>query len=231
MGIVSMKKIIILHGWTKNMDKWQHFIEIMKEKKADVKLLKIPGLTEKLNEVWKIDDYVAWLNKIIGKDKATLVGHSNGGRISLAFANKYPEKLNKLILIDSAGIYHNEFPIRAKRLIFKTIAKLGKKIISSENFKNMLYKFARESDYKDLDENIKQTMINLISTDLRPILPQISIPTLIIWGGDDKITPLSDGLMMNRLIENSKLEVISEARHSPMFTHPEIVAKTIYEYL
>jgi pimeloyl-ACP methyl ester carboxylesterase len=41
-----------------------------------------------------------------------LLGHSNGGRIALAFAEKYPDKVKQLVLIDSAGIYHNEFSIR-----------------------------------------------------------------------------------------------------------------------
>jgi pimeloyl-ACP methyl ester carboxylesterase len=231
MGIIDMNKIIILHGWTKNLDKWAVFIDALKKKGISAKLLKIPSLTEKLDKVWDLPDYVQWLKEIIDKetDKIILMGHSNGGRIALSFANSYPEKIKKLILIDSAGIYHNEPLLKIKRIVFRTIAKIGKKITSSENIKNLLYKLARESDYKTLDETTKKTMINLIKSDLKPILSLIKTPTLIIWGAEDKTTPMSDGILMNELIKNSKLKIVSEAKHSPMYTHTQAVAKIIYE--
>lgn len=228
-----MSKIIILHGWTKNLDKWKNFLTNLDKERIAYEFPKIPGLTESLNEVWNLGDYVKWLKKIIDKEKnkVILIGHSNGGRIALAFANQYPEKVEKLILIDSAGIYHNELPLKIKRIFFKTIARIGKRLSSSEKLKNLLYKFARESDYKDLDGNIKQTMLNLISADLKPILSRIINPTLIIWGEQDKVTPLSDGKLMSELIKDSKFEIIQNAKHSPMFTHPNEVTKIIYEYI
>ncbi len=226
-------KIIILHGWTKNLDKWNEFLKILKEKGLEYEFPKVPGLTEKLYKVWELGDYIKWLNNIVAKakGKVILMGHSNGGRIALAFANLYPEKIDKLILLDSSGIYHNELPLRIKRFIFKTIAKLGKNLTSSSSLKNLLYKAARESDYKDLEENIKKTMINLITTDLKPLLSEIKTPTLIIWGREDKTTPLSDGKLMHHLIKNSKLEIIENAKHSPIFTHPEQVANLIINNL
>jgi len=226
-----MKKVIVLHGWVKTLDKWQNFLNALEKKGIKTNLLKIPGLTAKLEKVWEVADYVSWLKNTVDeeKGKVILIGHSNGGRIALSFVNLYPEKVENLILIDSAAIYHNELPLQIKRLVFKTIAKIGKKLTSSKSIKNLLYKFARESDYKDLDKNAKQTMINLISTDLKSILPQIKTPTLIIWGAQDKITPLSDGLLINELIKNSKLEIIQGARHSPQFTHVKEVVNIIAE--
>lgn len=226
-------KVIILHGWTKNLDKWNDFLKNLDKTKIDYEFPKIPGLTGNLNEIWNLNNYVNWLKEIVNKqkDKVILIGHSNGGRIALAFTNQYPQKVEKLILIDSAGIYHNELGLRIKRIVFKTIARIGKKLTSSEMFKNLLYKLARESDYKDLDENTKQTMLNLISADLKQILPQIKIPTLIIWGREDRITPLSDGKLINVLIKNSKLEIIKDAHHSPMFTHAQEVTNIILNNL
>jgi pimeloyl-ACP methyl ester carboxylesterase len=232
-GLGIMKRIIILHGWTKTLDKWQPFLDILKKNEISADLLTIPGLTEKLDKTWNLSDYTNWLKNIADKEenKIILMGHSNGGKIALAFTNLYPKKIEKLILIDSAGIYHNEISLQIKRTIFKTIAKVGKKLTSSNIMKNLLYKLARESDYKDLDEKTKQTMINLISVDLKPILPQIKTPTLIIWGKDDKITPLSDGITINSLIRNSNLEIIENARHSPQFTHISEVANIIINNL
>lgn len=216
--------VIILHGWTTETDKWDPFLKYLPGK-----LLKIPGLTEKINKPWTLDDYVQWLNKKINK-KSVLIGHSNGGRIAIAFAARYPSKVEKLILIDSAGIYHNELPHRLKMLAFRTIAKIGKAITTSERLKVLLYKLAREGDYKNANPIQKQTMINLISADLTPMLGMITVPTLIIWGQDDKITPLSDAKLMRQKIKSSTLKIL-DAKHSPQFTHPKEVAKIIHEYI
>lgn len=224
----TLKKTLILHGWTYSTEKWEPFITSLKDNGLHAELLKIPGLTEKLDSVWNIDNYVSWLKRKIGSDKKViLIGHSNGGRILLAFALKYPEKVKHLILIDSAGIYHNELPIRLKRFVFKTIANIGRRITKSESLRKTLYKLSRESDYEKASPIVKQTMVNLITFDISSFLSKVKIPTLIIWGGQDKATPLSDGKLMHKLIKGSKLFIIKSARHSPQFTHVDEVTQTI----
>lgn len=234
-----MKKIFILHGWTymttsnDPLKKWDPFMEQLISINYRPVLLKIPGLTANVNEVWNLEGYVDWLKKVLDKEKGKviLIGHSNGGRIAIAFAEIYPQKVEQLILIDSAGIYHNELPLRLKRFVFKYIAKIGKKITSSEKLKVLLYKFAREGDYKNATPAQRQTMLSLINFDLSPVLNKISTPTLIIWGEQDKVTPLSDGRLMNKLLKNSEIKIIPDAKHSPQYTHSKEVAKIIYEYL
>lgn len=235
----TIKKIYILHGWTYSsmgnnpLKKWDSFLEEMHSEKFRPVLLKIPGLTKDVNTIWNLEKYINWLKKTLEKEKSKiiLIGHSNGGRIALSFVQKYPQKVDKLILIDSAGIYHNELPIRLKRFIFKALAKIGKKITSSERLKIVLYKLAREGDYNNATSAQRQTMLNLINTDLLEILNKIKTKTLIIWGGKDKVTPLSDGKLMQKSINKSELIVIGDARHSPQFTHPKEVAKIIFEYI
>lgn len=193
-------------------------------------MLNVPGLTVETQRIWTLDDYVQWLyEKLINEKEIVLIGHSNGGRLAIAYAAKYPDKLNKLILIDSAGIYHNELPIRLKRLIFKLVAKTGTRITASEYLRKLLYKVTGESDYKNASPLMRKTMINLISKDLTMLLSEIKVPTTIIWGRLDKITPLSDALIMNKKIKNSKLYIIEEAKHSPYFTHPEELGKKILD--
>lgn len=224
-------EIIILHGWATETDKWNLFLKELSDKGFKPNLLKIPGLTEKINRVWDLDDYVDWLKKKIGNKIAILLSHSNGGRIALAFANKYPKNVKNLILIDSAGIYHNELSLRLKRFIFRNIAKVGKRISRSETLRKLIYKIAREGDYSHATPSQRKTMLNLINTDLSEIIKKVKVLTLIIWGGEDKVTPLSDGRLIHSLIKNSKLKIIRGARHSPQFTNPEEVAKIINEYL
>lgn len=235
---VQSSKLLVLHGWTYSTEKWGPFIKALKDQGFDATLLKIPGLTEKLEEVWDIDNYVEWLNeqvrasgaKKIGNGKVILIGHSNGGRMALAYTLKYPQKVKHLILIDSAGIYHNDLPIRLKRFVFKTVARWGRKVTNSQTLRKLLYRVSRESDYENASPVVKKTMVNLITYDLTNSLNRIKVPTLIIWGQNDKATPLSDGQLIHHLIEGSKMHVLTTARHSPQFTHvDEVISQIIKE--
>ncbi len=227
----TVKEILALHGWAVSTEKWESISKELSKKGIKLNLPNIPVLTEKADKAWDLNNYVSWLKKQIGTKKVVLLGHSNGGRIALAFAQKYPENLKKIILIDSAGIYHNELPLKIKRFIFKGLASVGKKITTSESLRKYLYKLTGESDYKKANHIQRQTMVNLISEDLQPMLGNIKTPTLIIWGENDKATPLSDGKLMQKLIKGAKLKVINGAKHSPHFTHPKEVAEIINEYL
>lgn len=222
-------KIIILHGWTYSTEKWSHFINLLEKEGIQVELPFVPGLTVKTNKIWNIDNYVDWLKKIIdkNKEKIILIGHSNGGRIAAVFSAKYPEKVKNLVLIDSAGIYHHDFKIRFKRLVFEILAKLGRKITASVKLKDLLYWLVGESDYQSATSEMKKTMINLINFDLMPSLQKIKIPVFIVWGEKDKITPLSDGKIMQESIKDSNLYIVSSAGHIPQFTHTEEVVEQI----
>lgn len=228
----SLKKIYILHGWTYSFEKWQDFLDLLKRNGFKPVLLKIPGLTQESEKVWDIDSYVEWLKEETKDEKKLiLLGHSNGGRLAINFTINYPQRVKNLILIDSAGIYHDEFPLRAKRAVFKSLAKIGKKIIPSGILRNILYKLAQEADYKNASPQMRQTLVNLIQSDKNIDLSRINLPATIIWGQNDKITPLSDGRVMAQKIKNSKFYIIKSTGHSPQYINPHEVAEKISEAL
>ena len=152
------------------------------------------------------------------------------GGIPLAL-QRSPEKITKLILIDSAGIYHNELPLRIKRALFGTAARIGKALTSSQILRKLLYRLAGESDYEKATPQMRKTMANLITADLTKDLQKITMPTLIVWGGMDKATPLRDGKLMNRFIKKSQLFVIPAAGHSPHFTHAKETNEKIIQFI
>ena len=227
MGI--MKKIIIVHGWTYSLYKWNLFMDRLKKDAVSVTLLKIPGLTAPLHTPWTLSDYVLWLKKIIDQEKCKiiLIGHSNGGRIAGAFSAQYPEKIAHLILIDSAGIIEQNIIGRLRRWFFKLLTNIGKKLPLYEKPRSFLQKLAQSSDYHYATPIMRHTMINLISTDCAPYFSKITIPTLIIWGEKDSITPITYRKKIQRLIPHSTLSVIKLSKHSPYYTHTEEVYKII----
>ncbi|MDD5050257.1 MAG: alpha/beta hydrolase [Candidatus Pacebacteria bacterium] len=224
-------KIHIIHGWTYTLDAWEPCLAELRSRGFEPVMLRVPGLAEKSDKVWTLPEYVIWLEKaLVGEQNVTLLGHSNGGRIAIAAIAKNPSLIRKLILLDSAGIVHNEFPLRAKRAVFGGLARIGKFFLNSSLVRKIFYKIIGANDYGRAGENMRETMKNLISRDLTPELTKISIPTLILWGKEDKITPLSDAYLMQKNIKDSKLVVIGGAKHSPHITHPKIVAEEIAKF-
>lgn len=229
------KTIYILHGWAidpANEKKWHTFRTLLKKQGVLSKFLPLPGITTQLDEAWTLDSYVNWLEQQLPKDApVTLLGHSFGGQICCQFAAQYPERVDKLILIDSAGIKDTSVRKILKRGIFKFFAKLGKPIFRHSLFRTVLYKLAREQDYLHANELQRQTMVNVINTEIVDYLPQIKCPTLILWGKNDMATPLKFAHQFQSLIPTNTLHVITEARHSPQFTHQEETAQVIGAFL
>lgn len=225
-------KLYILHGWAPITDRWNPFLEALKAQKIIPVMLPIPGLSAPIDRPWTLDDYVEWLYKEVkDENKISLLGHSNGGRIALAFTHKYPDEVGQLFLLDSAGIYHNDLGTKIKRSVFKTIASIGKRVVNSDKARSAMYSLTGESDYKNATPIMRETMKNLISTDLLPKLQDIKTPTVIIWGKDDAVTPYEDALVLRQGLPNSKLFDVVGARHSPQFTHIPEVVKIIKENL
>lgn len=230
-----MTTIYILHGWTTDPDsekKWKPFIDDLKKLGFESKFLKIPGLDTPLDEIWQLQDFVNWLKKQMPEnEKVVLLGHSFGGQIATRFAVQFPAKIKSLILVDSSGIRNNTLRARFKRLIFLGLAKSGKTLTNNQTLRNLLYKLAREADYKNASPTLRKTMANIINDHTHNDLTQINCKTLIIWGKNDKVTPLFMAHEFNKKIPDNKLVIIENARHSPQFTHSKAVTKNISQFL
>ena len=234
------KTIFILHGWAvasgnANQEKWQPFIDQLENAGHTVVFLKIPGLSAPLNTVWNLDDFVCWLSQEIQEraqnQKIVLLGHSFGGQIAVKYVAQNPKHIEKLILLDSAGIKDTAPKAVIKRAVFLVAAKVGRVIFTSDFMRSVLYKLAKESDYKNAPPLLRRTMSNILDAEVVADLPKISVPTKIIWGENDTVTPVKHAHQMHVLITNSQLSLIADARHSPQFTHTTQTAEVVQEFL
>lgn len=225
--------LYILHGWAirtgeGNKDKWQPFISELESLGVTTKFLQIPGLSVPLAEVWNLDDFVTWLEtQLPKKEKVVLLGHSFGGQIATRFTAEHPDRVAKLILLDSAGIRDNALKQKIKRFVFLIAAKLGKFLFRAEIFRKLLYKLARERDYQNAPPLLRRTMSNVLDAQTLTDMPKISCETHIVWGDHDMTTPVKHAYQMQQLIKNSQLHFIENARHSPQFTHVKETANVI----
>lgn len=225
---------VIIHGWTTKPDTWLPLVKWLAAVKIQAVVLKVPGLSAPLQKAWNLEDYVVWLNSKIDKlgQPVNIIAHSNGGRIALSFARQHPEKIAKLVLIDSAGLPRREMSLRIKRSVFKTLATLGKKVSSNPKLRKLLYKIARERDYLEASPVARQTMAHLLSSDDQfNTVDTISVNSLIIWGRQDKATPVKDAYVLGSILKPSRTHVIDDAGHSPHRTHTEAVGKSIADFI
>ncbi len=202
-------KLYILHGWTYNPEPWLEVIKDLKKQGIESELLRVPGLGEKSDEVFTIDDYVKWAKKKLPKGSIAL-GHSNGGRILLNLLSAEPDYLNGIILLDAAGVYEESKKRNASRKLSKIFSPLKK----SKLARKVVHKVLGASDYENAPENMKQTLDNMIQSDKNLDIARVTTPTQIIWGSDDNITPLRQGKKMHELIKGSELTVKDGWRHS-----------------
>ncbi len=210
-----MQKLYIIHGWTYSLDSWATVCELLRQKDIEPVQLKVPGLTEPSNEVWDIDGYVEWLHTVL-KDEPnpSVLGHSNGGRIALWYAARH-KSLKQLILLDSAGIPHHG----KRRAAVRVLAKVASPLKHIPLAKKVVYHVLGAQDYNNALPNMKHTMHNLLEADERLDLGKVHLPTTIIWGANDTVTPLGDAQKLHRSIAGSTLHVIDGARHAPHATH------------
>jgi pimeloyl-ACP methyl ester carboxylesterase len=89
-----------------------------------------------------------------------------------------------------------------------------------KGLKERIYKRISADDYT-ATPNLKETFLKIINEDLSGYLPKINQPTLIIWGENDKTTPLGDAKIMKEKIKNSKLVVLENAGHSCFLNKPK----------
>ncbi|HZP55878.1 MAG TPA: alpha/beta hydrolase [Candidatus Saccharimonadales bacterium] len=223
-------KVFIIHGWTYNLSKWIEFCKELEKDGHEAVQLRVPGLVAPGGaRAWTIKDYVDWLREELKAEKSPIVvGHSNGGRIALNYAVKYPKHLQRLILIDSAGV---PSPMKKTKKAAIKLAKIGKPLASIPGSRWVFHKTFGGRDYYKAEPNMRVTMTNMLESDKQLDLSKVSTPVNIIWGENDTTTPLTMGKTMNQKISGSKLQVIGGAQHSPFFSHPKEVANIVSEII
>lgn len=217
-----MVDLYIIHGWTYTIEPWRNTLAMLKNNGINVRMLRVPGLTEKSDRVFTIDDYVDWADKNI-PNGAIALGHSNGGRILLNLCAKKPEKLKYLILLDAAGIYE---PSVRKKLVTK-VAKIGKPLKKVPIINKVFHKITGSTDYSRAPENMKRTLENMLESDKTLDFSKVTTKTFILWGKKDTTTPPRQATAMYEKLPNAELKFYANWTHAPYISSPEELARAL----
>lgn len=209
--------VVLLHGWGGEANSFKPVFDWL-SRSYQVYALDLPGfgLSEIPSTAWDASDYAQFLSDFFHKlniDKAHLIGHSYGGRISIVMAAEEPEKVDKLILVDSAGII---LPRTVRYYIQVSVAKIGRLMRCCGTFGNRLADSIAQrvgsEDYREAGP-MRATMVKSVNQNLRPLLPKIQASTLLIWGENDTDTPISSGKIMEKEIPDAGLVILKDAGH------------------
>jgi len=224
-----METILILHGWGSCAKNWAKVKELLEEKGYNVFLPDLPGFGA--NPVpataWNTDDYVDWVNAFCQKNNLSrffIMGHSFGGSLAAKYSLRYPENVKKLFLVSSAGIRKKTI----KKKFFKKVAPLFRRF---SLLRWIFYRFIIKSDYQDTPEGMRETYLNIVNEDLSGLFSKIKVPTIIIWGDKDDITPISDAYFINKEIKGSVLEILPDVGHRIRLEAPEILVQKIVNFI
>ena len=180
-----------------------------------------------------VDDYRKAVG--LGDQKINLIGHSFGGQVSIWYAAFYKKHIKNLILIAAAGV-RGELSTRQKAS--QAVAKIIKPFkgaLDATGASELAYKVAARLsgnyDYAVATPHMRQVLKKVVNHDLRSICGRIEAPTLLIWGTQDNLTPLSQGEELASCIKDSKMVIIPEAGHSEYKQQPGYFADTIADFI
>ncbi|MFY0693216.1 MAG: alpha/beta hydrolase [Paracoccaceae bacterium] len=181
-------------------------------------------------------------------ETATLIGYSMGGSIASAYAVKYPEKVDRLILLAPAGLRMTDN--RFARLVRDTpvlgdwlMTVLGGRLCKSgalaekdtlSTVPNIAHRQAAEVDYRGFLRSVLSSQRHMLAEDMfddHRKLEEERVPVLAIWGKKDKVIPPSALGDMSQANRGARHMTIEDAGHGLPYTHPRTVIEALKEFL
>ena len=228
--------IIVLYGLMGGLSNFEGVLEYFPKKGYRVIVPELPLYSLPLSKT-TVKSLANFLYEfVLSKNlkDVILLGNSLGGHIALLFSNYYPEKVKGIIITGSSGLYENAmgdgYPkrgdyeyIKAKTEEVFFDPKVATKKIVDDVFEAV----------NDRNKVIRTLAIakSAIRHNMSKDLPKMKIPTAIIWGAQDTVTPPSVAKEFNSLMPKSDLHWIDNCGHAPMMEHPGKFNEIMFSWL
>lgn len=217
--------IIILHGLMGGLSNFDGVAEFFPENGYKVVIPELPIYTQSLLKT-NVKAFAKWVKDFIthkGYERVILLGNSLGGHIALYHTKMYPEKMLGLVITGSSGLYESamgdSYPRRGD---YDYIQKKAEAVfydpaIATKEIVDEVYAVAN-----DRIKLLKTLTIakSAIRHNMAKDLPKMHVPTCIIWGKNDNVTPPEVAEEFHELLPNSDLFWIDKCGHAAMMEHP-----------
>jgi pimeloyl-ACP methyl ester carboxylesterase len=256
IGSGDKDPVVLVHGLG---GQWQNWLENIPRLALDrrVVAMDLPGfgLTPEPDDVdITITQYGRWVNALADRlelGHVDLVGNSMGGYIAAEVAIQFPERVSRLVLVSAAGISSAETlqaPIvtfgrmataiaansvtRYRRLAARPVTRHLSLALVARHPRLLKADLAYEGFFKGggkpgFDDALRASL----DYDFRERLPEVKVPTLIVWGEKDSIIPVRDADEFERLIEDSRKVVMKDTGHISMAERPETFNDLLVDFL
>jgi pimeloyl-ACP methyl ester carboxylesterase len=227
--------LLLLHGLFGALSNWAGVINHFKSNyRVIIPLMPIHEMPIKEAGCEGLTEFIEGFVDFKGLDKFSVIGNSLGGHVALIYSLRHPEKIQRLILTGSSGLFENSmggsYPKRGNYEYIKERVeytfydpKTASKELVDEVFEitNSIPKVMR------IIAIAKSAQRNNMAKDI----VHIKAPTLLIWGLNDTITPPEVGHEFNQLIPGSTLKFIDKCCHAPMMERPVEFNEIVTEWL
>ncbi len=231
----SGEPLVLLHGLFGALSNFVDLIEYFKKHyQVVVPMLPLFELDLLHTTVGGLEKFVTKFIEVKNYANVHLLGNSLGGHVALVHTLKHPEHIKSLTLTGSSGLFENgmgdtypkrgdyEYIKRKTELTFYNPATATKELV--------------DEVYDIVNQRVKVIKIialakSAIRNNLGEELQDIRVPTLLIWGNNDTITPPFVGKEFNRLIPNSELHLIDLCGHAPMMERPKEFNEILHGFL
>jgi len=240
--------LLLLHGFASSADTWDGWRERLQGRHRviaiDVPPFAITGpIPGRVMGPEVLAEFMEALVHRLGLTRFSLAGNSLGGYIAWEYARRHPEKVEKLVLVDSAG-YPLEIPlaVRLTQLpVMRDIAKHNTpRPIVAASIRQVYGHPERVTDalirrYQDMlrREGSRPAVAELMSSPRfdAPGVKEVRVPTLILWGGRDRWIPPAHAKLFERDIAGSRLILYDDLGHVPMEEDPARTAADVAQFL
>lgn len=249
--------VILIHGIGASVEYWQYNIRPLSQHYR-IYIMDLVGFGH--SEKPKIEyspvyfsNFVADFMDSQGTKRASLVGNSLGGFVCLQFAIDFPERVDKMVLVDTAGLGPELIWI----LRLMTLPVLGEILYGPNKtttrlFHRKLFYDKRFVTDEWVEQNLEMARLpgarnsflsllrygvnfrGLRPETLKPSLehiPEIMVPTLIVWGAQDKVIPLPHAHIGHKMMANSQLHIFNQCGHVPQIEKAEEFNRLVTDFL
>jgi len=228
--------IIILHGLMGGLSNFEDLIDFFSKNGYKVVIPKLPLYTLPLLKT-NVKSFAKYLFDFIihkGFDNVILLGNSLGGHIALYHTKLYPKKIKALVITGSSGLYESAMGSGyTKRRDYEVIKKKAQDVfydpeIATKEIVDEVYETVN-----DRNKLIKTLAIakSAIRHNMSKDLPEIKVPTCIIWGKNDVVTPPEVAEVFQELLPDSDLFWIDKCGHAAMMEHPKEFNQILLKWL